>query len=295
MSAFKVQLEHNANLVSGAMAEFLQSGAAPEHRLIDAMRYSALNGGKRIRPFLVLECASLFSVDEKSSIRVAAAIEMIHCYSLIHDDLPAMDDDDLRRGKATCHIAFDEATAILAGDALLTKSFEVVADANTHGDPAVRADLVLAFAKAAGASGMVGGQMLDLVAADHALDMPEITRLQRMKTGELIAVSCMSGGILGKASKSARLALQAYAHDIGLAFQIADDLLDVEGSAELVGKAVGKDEAAGKATFVSLLGVEHARSQARLLVDQAIEHLVIFEKKADNLRSLARFIIERDT
>jgi len=295
MNTFKMQLDHNARAVSGVMDVLLKSGDAPEHRLLDAMRYSALDGGKRIRPFLVIESAALFGVSPTSALRVAAAIEMIHCYSLIHDDLPAMDDDDLRRGKATCHKAFDEATAILAGDALLTKAFEVLADSDTHGDPKVRADLVLAFAKAAGANGMVGGQMLDLVAEDSELDVPTITRLQRMKTGELIAVSCASGAILGKASKSAKMALQAYAHDIGLAFQIVDDLLDVEGSADVVGKAVGKDEAAGKATFVSLLGVDQARSQARLLVDQAIEHLEIFAEKADNLSSLARFIIERKT
>jgi len=257
------------------------------------MRYSALDGGKRIRPFMVVASADLFNVDRTSSLRAAAAVEMVHCYSLVHDDLPAMDDDDLRRGQPTCHKKYDEATAILAGDALLTKAFEVLAEVETHGDPMVRSELVLALARAAGAEGMVGGQMLDLVAEQHSLKMPEITRLQRMKTGMLIAVSCEAGGILGKAAGPARHALRAYAHDLGLAFQIVDDLLDVEGDVETVGKATGKDAEAGKATFVSLLGVEAARAQALLLADQAAEHLDFFAEKADSLKDLAHFVIKR--
>ena len=288
-------LSENADAVEKTIDDLLKTGDGPERKLVDAMRYSALGGGKRIRPFLVVESAKLFEVSPRSALRAAAAVEMVHCYSLVHDDLPAMDDDELRRGRATCHIEYDEATAILAGDALLTKAFEVLADPATHQDANVRSELVLALAKAAGDHGMVGGQMLDLVAEDHKLDMPEITRLQRMKTGELIAVSCESGGILGKALPSARHALHAYAHDIGLAFQIADDLLDIEGSEEEVGKKTGKDEAAGKATFVSLLGIERAREQAELLSRQAMEHLEIFGKKSDLLKELADFIIRRSS
>jgi len=290
-----VALSENADAVERTIDDLLKTGDGPERKLVDAMRYSALGGGKRIRPFLVVESAKLFEVSPRSALRAAAAVEMVHCYSLVHDDLPAMDDDELRRGRATCHIEYDEATAILAGDALLTKAFEVLADPATHQDANVRSELVLALAKAAGDHGMVGGQMLDLVAEDHKLDMPEITRLQRMKTGELIAVSCESGGILGKALPSARHALHAYAHDIGLAFQIADDLLDIEGSEEEVGKKTGKDEAAGKATFVSLLGIERAREQAELLSRQAMEHLEIFGKKSDLLKELADFIIRRSS
>ncbi|MBT3916775.1 MAG: polyprenyl synthetase family protein [Rhodospirillaceae bacterium] len=257
------------------------------------MRYSVMAGGKRLRPFLVLACADLFNVSRSCSERVAAALEMVHTYSLIHDDLPAMDNDDLRRGKPTCHIEFDEATAILAGDALLTLAFEVMSDVDTHDSAKVRADLVLEVARSIGAHGMVGGQMLDLVAEDHALGVSEITRLQRMKTGSLINCSCQAGAILGKASDTQRHLLSAYAHDIGLAFQIADDLLDVEGDENELGKAINKDEAAGKVTFVSLLGVERAREQAEILTDQAMKHLEIFGEKGNLLRDLAQFVIDR--
>ena len=293
MENLKTALGDNAKAVNGVLDDLLKLSDGPESRVVEAMRYTALSGGKRIRPFLVTASASLFNVDISSALRVAAAVEMIHCYSLIHDDLPAMDDDDLRRGKATCHIKFDEATAILAGDALLTKAFEVVADEQTHDSSTVRSDLVLALAKASGDSGMVGGQMLDLVAEDHALNMPEVTRLQRMKTGALIAVSCEAGAILGKASENAHHVLHAYAHDVGLAFQIADDLLDVEGDEEEVGKKTGKDAAAGKVTFVSLLGVERAREQAQLLAEQAASHLDIFDEKAKLLKDLAHFVVNR--
>jgi farnesyl diphosphate synthase len=289
----KQAMADNADAVEAVLNELLEPGDGPEHRVMDAMRYSSLGGGKRIRPFLVTQSAALFGVDKRAALRAAAAVEMVHCYSLIHDDLPAMDDDDLRRGRATCHIEYDEATAILAGDALLTKAFEVLADPDTHQDARVRADLVLALSRAAGHAGMVGGQMLDLVAESHTLDMPEVTRLQRMKTGELIAVSCEAGAILGKASEHAHLQLHAYAHDIGLAFQIADDLLDVEGDEAAVGKKTGKDEAAGKATFVSLLGVERAREQAEMLSRQAQEHLESFDTTAEPLRALAHFIVNR--
>jgi farnesyl diphosphate synthase len=228
-------------------------------------------------------------------LQVAAAIEMVHAYSLVHDDLPAMDNSDLRRGRPTCHKEFDEATAVLAGDGLLTAAFGVLADPDTHGDPGVRCELVAALAAAAGAAGMVGGQMIDLIAEHHTLDIGAITRLQRMKTGALIAFSCEAGAILAKAPNELRLALRGYAHDLGLAFQIADDLLDVEGSAAETGKPVGADAAAGKATFLSILGVARARTQAELLVRQAVAHLDLFEQRAELLREAARFVITRRT
>ena len=287
-----------ARLGYGAMelrGRRIWDGRPVTNRQAETILNAVLDGGKRIRPFLVQASAGLFNVENKRALRVAAAIEMVHCYSLVHDDLPAMDDDDLRRGQPTCHIKYGESTAILAGDALLTKAFEVLADDETHPDSLVRSDLVVALAKAAGPEGMVGGQMLDLIAEKEDLNMPEITRLQRMKTGMLIAVSCEVGAILGKATEGARHALHAYAHDLGLAFQIADDLLDVEGDEKTVGKKTGKDEGAGKATFVSLLGVERARGQAEMLVAQACEHLDLFGEKADPLRSLAEFVINRRT
>ncbi len=265
----------------------------PEALLVEAMRYATLDGGKRLRPFLVMQSAALFSVSNSSALRAAAAVEMVHCYSLVHDDLPAMDDDDLRRGRPTVHKKFDEATAILAGDALLTLAFKVLAHPATHGDPAVRAELVVSLSDAAGAAGMVGGQVLDLMAEKTTLDIGGITRLQRLKTGAIIACAAEAGAILGKAPAQARQALRAYAHDLGLAFQIADDLLDIEGSAEEVGKRTGKDAARGKATFVSLLGPQRARDQARMLADQAAKHLDLFAEKADLLRDVARWVVDR--
>jgi len=259
------------------------------------MHYEALAPGKRLRPFLVLASANLFGVAQRCGLQVAAAIEMVHTYSLVHDDLPAMDDSDLRRGRPTCHKEFDEATAVLAGDGLLTAAFGVLADPDTHGDPAVRCELVAELAAAAGAAGMVGGQMIDLIAEHQRLDIGAITRLQRMKTGALIAFSCEAGAILAKAPSEPRLALRGYAHDLGLAFQIADDLLDVEGSEVETGKPVGADAAAGKATFVSILGVARARAQAELLVRQAVAHLDLFEQRAELLREAARFVITRRT
>ena len=236
------------------MDRLLPKGDTGEAQVFEAMRYASLGGGKRLRAFFVLASATLFKVASLSAYRCASAVEFLHAYSLVHDDLPSMDDDDLRRGKPTTHRQFDEATAILAGDALQALAFEVLAHEDTHGDPMVRAHLVADLAKAAGAHGMVGGQMLDIL-AETAPDMSigAITRLQRLKTGALISFSCTAGAVLGKASEPMRMALQAYAHDLGLAFQIVDDLLDVEGSPEEVGKATGKDAAAGKATFVSIL------------------------------------------
>jgi farnesyl diphosphate synthase len=284
-----------AKLTDSIIDGLLKAPPGLEARVYEAMRYSALAPGKRLRPLLVLASSRLFGVARRSALQVAAAIEMVHAYSLIHDDLPAMDNSDLRRGRPTCHKAFDEATAVLAGDGLLTLAFEVLSHPDTHGSPAVRCELVASLTTAAGGAGMVGGQMIDLIAETQTLDIGAITRLQRMKTGALIAFSCEAGAILAGAPRELRLALRGYAHDLGLAFQIADDLLDVEGSAELTGKPVGADAAAGKATFVSILGVERARAQAELLINQAVAHLDLFEQRADLLRQVARFVIDRRT
>lgn len=293
MIDLNVALADTASLVEKFLDQLLAVEDTAERQLIESMRYASLDGGKRLRPFLLMQSAGLFGVGERSALRTGSALELIHCYSLVHDDLPAMDDDDLRRGKPTVHKQFDEATAILAGDALLTLAFEVLTHPETHANAGVRCNLVAALAKAAGAHGMVGGQMIDLQAENETFDIGQITQLQRLKTGELIAYACEAGAILGQASNDAREALRGYAHDLGLAFQIADDLLDVEGSVEEVGKAVNKDEDAGKATFVSILGVERARSQANQLAVQAIDHLAIFGEKADLLRQAARFVVER--
>lgn len=286
-------LEQAARLTNASLEHLLHVPPGLEARVCEAMRYAALAPGKRLRPFLVLASARLFGVARRCALQVAAAVEMVHAYSLVHDDLPAMDNSDLRRGRPTCHKQFDEATAVLAGDGLLTAAFEVLAQSDTHGDPAVRCELVSALAAAAGAAGMVGGQMIDLLAEHRSLDIGAITRLQRMKTGALIAFSCEAGAILAKAPSEVRTALRGYAHDLGLAFQIADDLLDVEGSEAETGKPVGADAAAGKATFVSILGVERARKQAELLVRQAVAHLDLFEQRAELLREVARFVIAR--
>lgn len=293
MSQLQRALREVARGVTDEMARLLPDGDGLEARVYEAMRYAVMAGGKRIRPFLVMTSSQLFNVAEQSALRVAAAVEMVHTYSLVHDDLPAMDDDDLRRGKPTCHVQYDEGTAILVGDALLTLAFGVLTDPDTHSDPEVRCDLVQALAAAAGAQGMVGGQMMDLEAEKRTLDIGAITRLQRLKTGALIAFSCEAGAILGKAPEPARHALRAFAHDLGLAFQITDDLLDTVGSEKDLGKKVRKDAEAGKATFVSILGVERAREQARILADQAVAHLDLFEEKADLLRDMARFVVER--
>ena len=232
--------------------------AEGDETVVEAMRYSALSGGKRLRPFLTVCSANLFGVSMDSAIEAAVAIEFIHTYSLIHDDLPAMDNDDLRRGKPSCHIVFGEAAAILAGDGLLTFAFQVLSSPKTHADPAVRCELISALSQASGAWGMVGGQMMDIEAENEQLTIDEIIRLQRLKTGELFAVSCEAGAILGKAPGMMRNLLRAYAHDMGLAFQITDDLLDVEGTRTNTGKGVRKDKIKGKATLVSGMGVERA-------------------------------------
>ncbi|GAA0735441.1 polyprenyl synthetase family protein [Sphingomonas japonica] len=262
--------------------------------LYAAMRHATIGSGKRLRPLLVFAASRLFGVDRQCAARAATAIEAIHVYSLIHDDLPAMDDDDVRRGKPTVHKAFDEATAILAGDCLHALAFELLADPATHADPFVRAELVGCVAHAAGPAGMGGGQMMDLEAEKSRFDLATVTRLQAMKTGALIACSVEAGLILGRVPPEGRIGLRGYARDLGLAFQIADDLLDVEGDEAAVGKKLRKDAAQGKETFVSLLGRDRAREQAGLLVDQAIEHLQNYGDEADLLRDLARYTLERD-
>ena len=261
--------------------------------LFEAMRHGAIGGGKRLRPLLTVATSRLFGIDRDRALRVGAAIEAIHVYSLIHDDLPCMDDDDLRRGKPTVHKAFGEAAAVLAGDSLHALAFEILADADTHEDPFVRSDLVFDLARASGPSGMAGGQMLDLVAEGQTLDLPAITRLQQLKTGALIEYAVEAPCIMARLPVEARTPYRGYARNIGLAFQIADDLIDHAGDAEEAGKRTGKDAAAGKATFVSLLGPDRAEQQARLLVNQAIEHLASHGGEADLLRSLALFSIER--
>jgi farnesyl diphosphate synthase len=266
----------------------------PRADLYRAMRHAAIGGGKRLRPLLVGATADLFGVDRDCSGDVALAVEAIHVYSLIHDDLPAMDDDDMRRGKPTVHKAYDEATAILAGDCLHALAFEILADPRTHADPFVRAELVMELARASGPSGMAGGQMMDLVAERSRFDLATVTRLQQMKTGALISVSVELGAILGRVPPEGRRSLHGYAHDLGLAFQIADDLLDAEGDEAVVGKALRKDGEAGKETFLSLLGVDRAREQCRMLVDQAVQHLHGYGSEADVLREVARYVVERD-
>jgi len=266
----------------------------PRADLYRAMRHAAIGGGKRLRPLLVFATARLFGVDRNCTARVGTAVECIHVYSLIHDDLPAMDDDDVRRGKPTVHKAWDEATAILAGDCLHALAFEVLAHEATHPDPFVRIELSGELARAAGPAGMAGGQMMDLEAEKASFDLPTVTRLQAMKTGALIACAVESGAILGRIAPEGRTGLRGYARDLGLAFQIADDILDAEGDEAAAGKKLRKDGARGKETFLTLLGLERAKEQARLLVAQAIDHLHPFGPEADLLRDIARYVLERD-
>ena len=262
--------------------------------LYHAMRHASIGGGKRMRPLLVVAACALFNVDRTAALRVGCAIEAIHVYSLIHDDLPCMDDDDMRRGKPTVHKAFDEATAVLAGDSLHALAFELLVDGETHADPFVRIELIDGLARASGPGGMAGGQMMDIAAEKSDFDIAAVTRLQAMKTGALIAFSVEAGAIMGRLPPEGRAPLRGYARDVGLAFQIADDILDVEGDEAVAGKALHKDEARGKATFLSLLGLDRARAQAAMLVDQAVEHLNSFGAEADLLRAIARYAVERD-
>jgi farnesyl diphosphate synthase len=270
-------------------------------RLIEAMRYSSLNGGKRFRPFLVVESAALFEVPRQNALMAGAALECVHCYSLVHDDLPAMDNDDLRRGQPTAHKAFDEATAILAGDGLLTFAFDILSRPETHADPRVRIELVMALARASGVGGMAGGQMLDLAAegrfvqnrAALAFSEKDVRTLQAMKTGALLRFGCEAGGILAAATPEQRAALERYGAAVGQAFQIADDLLDLEGDPALVGKQTGKDAAAGKATLVSVLGVPTAKARLKELVTEAEQALAPFGSSAAILIEGAKFVADR--
>ncbi len=282
-----------AAFMEATLDVLLPKAGGPEAQLMEAMRYAVMGGGKRLRAFLVLQSGRLFGVDRGALGRVAAAVECLHAYSLVHDDLPAMDNDDMRRGKPTVHKAYDEATAILVGDALLTLAFGLIASPEAHGDPYVRCELIAKLASAAGHGGMVGGQMMDLTSEGRSPELAQITRLARMKTAALITFACETGPIMGRASATARQALSAYGQELGLAYQVADDLLDLEGTPEEVGKNVGKDEARGKATIASVLGRERARAQAEAMVSQAAAHLDLFDDKADLLRAAARFVVAR--
>lgn len=287
-------LRRIADEIDQAFDRLLAEPADGRARLYRAMRHAAIGGGKRLRPLLVIAAAELFEVPRPRAFIAGLAVECIHVHSLIHDDLPCMDDDDLRRGKATVHRAFDEATAVLAGDSLHALAFELLAERGVHPDPAVRVELAVSLARSAGAAGMAGGQMLDLLPEPSIGDFEAIARLQRLKTGALIGWCLDAGAALGEASEEARRSLRGYARCIGLAFQIADDLLDVEGCEKAAGKRLRKDDAAGKPTFVSLLGAPAARAQAQVLSSQAIDHLAVFGARAELLRAVARFTVDRD-
>jgi farnesyl diphosphate synthase len=297
-ATFKQRLSASASVIENRLEWWLgniaEHGFVPE-LLAEAMRYAALGGGKRLRPFLVLESARLCGVEAEAVLNAAVALECVHCYSLVHDDLPAMDDDDMRRGRPTVHRAFGEATAILAGDALLTLAFEILASPSTHEDAGVRGELALGLARAAGRAGMAGGQMLDLEAekAGGALREDAILRLQGMKTGALITFACEAGGVLAQAESSQRATLRRYGDALGLAFQLADDLLDIDGDAAVIGKAVAKDAEAGKATLVSLMGIDAARRRLGELEEEARSALAPFGEAANTLLATARFVVDR--
>ena len=280
--------------VDSVLERVLPAPHGPQARVQEAMRYAIFAGGKRIRPFLVLHSARLFGVDDAHALRAGAAIEALHSYSLVHDDLPCMDDDDLRRGRPTTHVAFDEMTAVLAGDALLTIAFEILADAATHPDPQVRVNLIARLAEAAGHDGMIGGQIIDMLAAE-SFGLDDVRNLQRLKTGQLFEFSCEAGPILGKASAEDRQRLRDYAHELGLVFQITDDLLDVTSTAEKTGKAVGKDAEMGKATLVTLLGVDGARAEAEQRAKAAIAALGPHAARSPELSGLPLFLLDRET
>ncbi len=288
------EMERVASAIDKQFDHILTVPDDPRAELFEAMRHATIGGGKRLRPLLVMATARLHNVEENSALNAATAVEALHVYSLIHDDLPCMDDDALRRGKPTVHKAFGEAQAVLAGDALHALAFELLADEKTHRDPFVRAEMVASLAKAAGSSGMAGGQMMDLVAEKQTFDLQTVTRLQQLKTGALVSVCTEIGAILGRVPIEGRTGLRGYAHDLGLAFQIADDILDVEGDEALAGKLLHKDEEAGKQTFLSLMGLDRAREQAQMLVNQAKSHLNGYGEEADLLRAIAEYVVHRD-
>jgi farnesyl diphosphate synthase len=294
MAGFRNSLIAAATEVEAVLEEILPQPHGLHRRILEAMRYSIFAGGKRLRPFLVLNCSHLFGVERTSALRVAAAIEAVHTYSLVHDDLPCMDDDDLRRGRPTTHIAFDEATAVLTGDGLLTLAFGILSAPETHPSAELRCELVSRLAQAAGCEGMVGGQMVDMEAGQSRFDFGQIVVLQRMKTGALFEFCCGSAAILGRAGLQHEQRLRSYARDIGLLFQITDDLVDATGSTENAGKKTGKDAEQGKATLVSILGVAGAKQHARTLAESATAVLESYGEKANNLRQLAEFLVTRE-
>jgi farnesyl diphosphate synthase len=294
-SALPNALQDASRIVDRTLDAVLPKPHGLHARVHEAMRYATFAGGKRLRPFLVVNSAKLFGVAEARAARVAAAIEVLHTYSLVHDDLPCMDDDDLRRGRPTTHIAFDEMTAVLAGDALLTIAFEILAQPATHPSAEVRSALVLRLAEASGSNGMIGGQMIDMQAAQSAFGKDEIVLLQRLKTGQLFEFSCESGAILGEAKQEDRDRLRSYARDMGLVFQITDDLLDVTSTAEKTGKAVGKDKDQGKATLVSIMGIDGARSEAQKLARRAAATLAPYGNAAPELCELPLYLLDRES
>ncbi len=293
MTAFKETIAETAALIETALDDFLPTCDGPLGRVADAMRWGALDGGKRLRPFLVIAAADMFDAPRARSVRVGCAVEMIHCYSLIHDDLPAMDDSDLRRGRPSVHKKYDDATAILAGDALLTQAFEILAEEETHPDGVVRCHIALELARASGKAGMVGGQMIDIYAEQKDFDLAGVTQLQRLKTGALIRFSARGGGMVGGGSDDEVAALTAYAEDLGLSFQIVDDILDATQDAETLGKPAGQDAEMDKATFIKLLGMDGAKAKAAELVSSAKAHLDRFGDAAAPLKGAADFVFER--
>ncbi|WP_417482615.1 polyprenyl synthetase family protein [Maricaulis sp.] len=293
MTTFEQRLNEAADRVTVALDALLPRAEGPESQLNSAMRYAALGPGKRLRPFLAMECGRLVNADERGLLRVASALECIHAYSLIHDDLPCMDDDDLRRGRPTVHRAYDEATAVLAGDALQAVAYEILAHPDTHSRGSVRARLVERLSRASGPYGMVGGQMIDILGERQELDISIVTRMHRMKTGALISYAAETAFILREVEPHIRRALEGFAHDLGLAYQITDDLLDATGDAADTGKAVGKDAGQGKATFVTILGVEGALDRSQHLAAQAKDHLEPFGARADILREAVDYVLTR--
>ncbi len=292
---FSNALQDTASNVNTLLDQLIGTRYAATPRLLEAMRYATLDQGKRLRPFLVLQSAHLFGGDAESALRTAAALECVHCYSLVHDDLPALDNDVIRRGKPTCHIYFDEATAILTGNALLTVAFEILANARTHQDASVRAELAHRLSTAAGYNGMVGGQMLDMTVADFGeVDSNSVVQLQKMKTGALIAFACEAGPIIAKAGESARSLMNGYAANIGLAYQIADDILDVVSTPQRLGKSTQKDNQQSKATFVDLYGLDGAKAKSEELVAAALATLDGFGTEAELLREAALFVTNRE-
>jgi farnesyl diphosphate synthase len=292
--AFEQRLNEVADRITVALDQLIPAANGPEAKLMRAMRHGALSKGKRLRPFILIEVGRMFGGQEKALLRAAAAVECLHAYSLIHDDLPCMDDDDYRRGQPTVHKAFDEATAVLAGDALKALAFEILASPETHRDGMMRCRLIERMAAAAGARGMVGGQIIDMnpiSETDEPLQV--LTRMQRLKTGALITFAGEAGALLGGALENERQAIAGYTNDLGLAFQIVDDLLDVEGDPEILGKAVAKDQSAGKVNFVSLLGVQGARDRVRYLAAQAKQHLASFGSRASSLLHTVDFVLYR--